>query len=138
MYFDNKYDDESLYFVTEDTVTTFGNEFNIKSGKSIPCKIDVYPNEGDRIPHFHFKFEKHGRIYDGCIQICASKYFIHGNHKDTLTSKESLLLDKWLGLNHRGTDKTNWQFIVELWNKSKDNQYKVYLKKQPDYSTIIM
>ena len=139
------YEDFDLEFILESEITNKRNIFNIK-GQSVPCNIFVFDNEGDYIPHFHFRFEKHGKIIEGCIKIMNAEYFIHSNHTGKLNNKEAQALNYWLG--SPSDDKnynTNWLKIVGKWNEIRDNKYKLpdpkdpknlSLLKQPDYTML--
>ena len=104
--------------------------------------IDVYSNEGDYIPHFHF-YTKDKKI-DGCIKIYTSEYFSHGRHTSVLNNSQLKQLNNWLkdDTENEGII-TNWQRIAFAWrDMNSGNKYKPINKNkglydrlsQPDYT----
>lgn len=98
-------------------------------------KISVYNDEGDYIPHFHFKSDKLN--LDGCVEICSRRYFIHGKHTSTLNNKECKRLNKWLMNESKNKKYTNWELIVITWN-NHGNKIRINSNNssQPDYSKL--
>lgn len=105
------------------------------------CKISVYNNEGDRIPHFHLEtvgsVNKKQKL-DCCICINEPRYFIHGKHTDTLTDSEAEELYNIL----KGKsdidgfkDKSVWDMIKASWIIANGREY-VFRKRVPKYSDI--
>ena len=113
---------------------------NIHFGKQIAeCKIEVFPNEGQYLPHFHFTKISDKRI-SGCILIYDNKFFLHGNHTAKLNTSQCKDLNAWLS---KITDKspykeaklTNWQVICALWDKN-NGKYMTNINDQPNYAIM--
>lgn len=122
-------------FIMEDFIGKFPPDGKDTKSKNL-IKISVYDNEGEYIPHFHFKSEKKNKL-DGCVEICSRRYFIHGKHTSTLDNKACKSLNKWLKNQYKDKTYTIWQFIVATWNKNK-NKIRISdnNNRQPDYSKL--
>lgn len=121
-------------FITEDNIGTFQKA---DGGKS--AEVYVYPSEGDNIPHFHIINKISNPPIDVCVQIYDNRYFEHGCHSGTLNSVAEKNLNKWLKKLNKTNNSTNWEYIVELWNKGHqkwEEFYKNNPMSQPDYSFI--
>ena len=113
------------------------------------CKVEVYPNEGYDIPHFHItsisKGNKKENI-DCCVMINKASFFEHDVHRSKLTSKQCKELDEWLKKkcekqkknelsdNDKNNGETRWERIQNLWEASKGNKY--HIDKKPDYTKM--
>lgn len=107
-------------------------------------KLAVFEGEGDGYPHFHFYkgckpeggITKEKAKGGGCICILSPNYFIHANHKDTMTPQEIEGLIKFLKQRHRTLDITNWEYIITLWNSDKSKDKEVPLDTPiPEYKS---
>lgn len=100
-------------------------ERNIKSG-FLDFEVQVGESEGDNIPHFHLDNKEQGnKQKKTAIRLDMPSYFLHGDKKYILNSKERKELVKWLNekpasgllLDKNGNyPKTNWQALVNIWN----------------------
>lgn len=125
------------------------SEQNIGNKNSMPifknsfkgkCLIEVYGKEGSNMPHFHIT--SYDKKFSCCICIFDNRFFNHGIHKDVLARKDWKTLDEWMRQpNTEFSDKTNWQYAVDIWNMANDESYKnndieLDYDNQPDYTTI--
>lgn len=88
--------------------------------------IDLFGNEDERVPHFHFFTED--KSIDGCCEIKKAKYFKHQSHQSTLTNKQADALNKFFDQPAHPEDKTipssytQWVKMVDTWNCLENNQ----------------
>lgn len=96
--------------------------------------IAVGGKEGNNIPHFHvFNSRSDADKWFGgaCIMIKENRYFNHKNHEGILTKDQ---ISAMVGcLNKVGkTGLTNWQTLIDAWNRENDDDIPINLK-MPDY-----
>jgi hypothetical protein len=120
-------DDE--YF-EERRIITYDDIGRIRKDKgSDTITLEVYSEENQPIPHFHFyhgkgKIDKGKKklIGGGCIMITEPRYFSHSTHTDTLNSDEIDILTHILDIKFTLGNTTDniWNLIVEEWNYRND------------------
>lgn len=138
-------DESDIEFIFEDALAIKHNELNIVNGKSSPCIVAVYENEGEDIPHFHLtnpNTKDKQRRNVTYIRILENRYFDHNKPKEImlLDSGEKRELYKWLNKlypipNEEGKYITNYQKIIEYWNRNYKylNQHIPLDYDMPDY-----
>lgn len=101
-------------------------------------KITIYSSEAYGYPHFHIIKNTKERV--SCICIFEPRYFVHGEYRSTLNSKQRKQLDYALRMpNQNNQEKTNWEFIRDFWLTKNDINgiYKNKARsKQPDYTKL--
>lgn len=105
-------------------------------------KVKVWPDDAGRTPHFHIE-DNEG--FDSCLKFSSPEYFVHGCHRSKFHNKKEKenLIDF---LNQPVSEKiqkryknikTNWQFLVFLWNKSYQRFEKLDDNlEMPDYTKL--
>lgn len=111
--------------IREILIKILKEERNIKSG-FLDFEVQIGEFEGDNIPHFHLDNKEQGnKQKKTAIRLDMPYYFLHGDKKYILNSKERKELVRWLnekpanGLLLDKNDnypKTNWQALVNIWN----------------------
>lgn len=103
--------------------------------------IIVYGNEGQYVPHFHFRNIQTGE--NGCIKILENAYFSHGTHNAELNSGEQKALMAFMkspaSKKYGGTlskDATNYDVVKMLWDMSNNGNISDIKNEIPDYSNI--
>ena len=101
-------------------------------------EIYIHTDDPGNIPHFHiWDAETRGNKYHTCIMIQVPEYFHHTGKEDTLNHKDkkdlmNFLIDK--PKNKRF--KTNWEYLVSMWN---DNNSMIQVDEDqeiPDYTKL--
>ena len=88
---------------------------------------NIYGSEG-RIPHLHLRKLNEA---DCCVRLDISEFFVHGNHKRILNSKEIKIFKESM-------EKDNFSLFnaaMNLWNE-KNPDYKI-TNLCPDYSKLL-
>ena len=98
------------------------------------CKVHIFDNEGPYIPHFHIKNDS-GNKLNCAVKLFEADYFIHGQYKDKLNSKQRKELDKWLRSKSKDSFTTNWEEIVARWNNTFNRQG-LKLPTMPNYKDL--
>ena len=111
--------------IREILIKVLKEEGNIKSN-FLDFETQVGENEGNNIPHFHLDNKEIGnKQKKTSIRLDIPYYFLHGDKRYILNSKERKELVKWL--NEKPSEgvlpdkngekpKTNWQALVNVWN----------------------
>ena len=102
------------------------------------CSIIVYGDEGDRLPHFHLvNFNKNPKqSIDCCICINEPRYFIHGNHRGTLTDAQALALEKVMTSKSKiFPERSVWGVTRGLWSIANSDKM-LYRKRVPRYRDL--
>ena len=100
---------------------------------------EIYINTDDpgKTAHFHYRKAKDWKAFHTCIQIEKAKYFHHGNKQDVLNSKQKKELVNFLQAESKNKRfKTNWEYLVSMWN---DNNSDVIIDENiemPDYNLL--
>lgn len=126
----------------EDPDSPFYEMTTVKGGfESI--KIAVFGSEG-QIPHFHFykgcapeRAIPKGKVKGGgCICFMRDRYFIHGNHCDTMNTREiKAMIDFLKGKSAMGT-VTRWKELINLWNTNNPDRPQIpYNTPIPKYTS---
>lgn len=105
-------------------------------GRFEEYRISIYGGEGP-IPHFHFYTNNPDA--GGCIRLDKPEYFIHGNHKEKLSSKDRKNITKWLQSPHKSFGKygaTNWQVICIYWDDNNPTHPFNKDAEMPDYNLL--
>ena len=116
-----------------------GNFYTKKDEHGKVLKLDIWSNDGDRLPHCHFREVTNGNRrdkIDGCFKLFKPEYFAHGSHRSTLNNKVCRLLNAYLKEeSDESPGMTNWEYAVTLWYK-KYGRPDYRTKEQPDYSKL--
>ena len=94
--------------------------------------IYVRDNEG-AIPHLLYVVNGHP---DVCICLYEAKYYIHGSHTETVSSKTLNAINEALKKPCKKNGKiSNWEYLCKQW-KEKNGLLPQYenINKQPDYT----
>ena len=134
--FSIEYNEDSVH---EDTIAR-----EIKYGKTVlNYQIHVYSKEGS-IPHFHLVEigeSKRTKRTDTCICLFEPRYFDHGTHVSTLSSKELKVLNNFLQTIKDPVNGTYWKYAASAWYALNPNNYNLYpqfyTNKQPDYTHML-
>ena len=103
--------------------------------------LDIFIRTDDpgKIPHFHIVDinKKDNKVNETCIQITKAEYFLHGGKQMTLNSSQRKELVEFLASKPRNKRfKTNWEYLVSMWN---DNNSDVEIDESiemPDYKEL--
>lgn len=109
-------------------------------GKFNGFQVDIGEDEGEFIPHFHLK-----RIQNNdktSIRLDMPYYFLHGDKRYILNSKEKKLLVTWLNskpdIDNKDANgispKNNWESLRNAWKNNFPNA--VINCEQPNYSLL--
>ena len=133
----------SIEYTEEDFLNEKTIADNIKHGKTVlNYKLEVYSGEGP-IPHFHLVSKGENdrdKKIDTCICIFEARYFDHGTHVSTLSSKELKVLNEFLKEQKNPIGGTYWDIIATQWyelNPDNITRYQYINKKQPDYTHML-
>lgn len=99
------------------------------------CEVHIYGGEGN-IPHAHIV--KKSDNFDTCICLYQPKYFTHGKHISTFSSRQLKALNKWMETKDKD-GVTMWKKCINEWNNSNPNStypQKGKKPKRPDFSKI--
>jgi len=125
-------------FSVDDDTPEETNGASTDNGKKSDNIIEVwiYGNEGDRIPHLHFKSQKLN--LDGCIKLEKAEYFKHCSHTSTLTDKQVKAFYDFMKTNNYKDKVNNYDLVVNIWNLGVyDNVREIdYMANMPDYSKL--
>ena len=104
-----------------------------------PCKglvIMIRTNDGGNIPHFHIMDEATlGWQFETCIRFDSNKYFHHHGKEGVLNSKQRKQLMQFLS-EDIGHGWTNWNYMVDFWNRNNSEMKLDPNIEMPDYSFI--
>lgn len=91
----------------------------------------IYTDDMGYIPHFHIVDKAtRGKEFDTCVRLENNQYFLHGNHNDTLNSRQRKMLDDFMNAPSRNVHyRNNYECAVNLWN---DNNSSSYVQIQED------
>lgn len=100
-------------------------------------EVYVNSNDGGKIPHFHYRNPDDWKSFHTCIRIDDAGYFHHGNKDCILNSKQRKNLIKFLRSAPKDRRfKTNWDYIVYLWNtNNSDTRIDKYMM-MPNYNSL--
>ena len=130
--------------VTEDILFTEVKVLDeVNLGKVSNAEFWIYSNEGTK-PHFHIisegdnKDRRGSDRFESCVRLDANLYFPHGSKIDTLNHKgEKLLYAALQRPYEKGSKKTIYEKLCEVWNESSEPQYRIKdFSKMPDYRRI--
>lgn len=101
-------------------------------------EIYIHTDDPGNIPHFHiWDAETKGNKYHTCIKIEVPEYFHHTGKEDILNHKDKKDLMNFLNSKPKNKRfKTNWEYLVSMWN---DNNSKIQVdedKSIPDYTKL--
>lgn len=119
-------EDENRFLNEMATIGKFTNELVIM----------VRMNDGGNLPHFHIVDNNSlGDEFHTCVRIDTNKYFHHTGKEDTLNSKQRKKLISFLKQD-LGNNWTNWNVLVDLWNRNNSELTIPLNTEMPDYSEI--
>lgn len=110
-------------------------------GKFNGFQVDIGEDEGEFIPHFHLK-----RVQNNdktAIRLDMPYYFLHGDKKYILNSKERKFLVAWLNSKPTSTKnlgkndelpKNNWESLKNAWNNNSPDA--IINCEQPNYNLL--
>lgn len=101
-------------------------------------EIYIHTDDPGNIPHFHiWDASTKGNKYHTCIRIDKPEYFHHTGKEDILNHKDKKDLMNFLNSKPKNKRfKTNWEYLVSMWN---DNNSKIQVdedKSIPDYTKL--
>lgn len=100
--------------------------------------FEVYVNtdDGGNIPHFHYRTKSTWKFHS-CIKIEKSEYFEHEGKEGKLNSSQRKELIKFLqSIDKHDKTKTNWQTLINEWNRNNSNKQVDENLKMPDYNKL--
>ena len=113
------------------------DEIKIGYIPKIKVTVEVYPKEGENIPHIHLT-NTNGKD-EVCIKIFSAEFFPHGSKQGILNKYEARSFDKFMReKNKDNKDLTNWEYARNFWIKNKLPNYKGpgLDSVQPDYKQL--
>ena len=103
-------------------------------------EVYVHTNDAGNVPHFHVRKYSKGNLFswETCIKYESAEYFLHGKHKDKLSSsKIAKELNNMLStLNPKDPGRTYWQTAIVAWNNNNSGTELPFDLKQPDYTKL--
>lgn len=112
-------------------------------GKCGEFRIDIGENEGPHIPHFHMDNDEKGKKQKKtAIRLDMPYYFLHGDKRYILNSKERKLLVTWLNskpdIDNKDANgvspKNNWESLKNAWNNNSPDA--AINCEQPNYNLL--
>lgn len=100
--------------------------------------FEVYINtdDGGDIPHFHYR-TKGTWEFHSCIKIKSAEYFEHEGKESKLNSKQRRELVKFLNnIDKHDKTKTNWQTLINEWNRNNSSQEVDENQSMPNYLNL--
>lgn len=98
-----------------------------------PCYVTYYPEIDTAEPCFYVFTESYNFIV--CLRTDTNKYAM--NNRDKLTKEQMIVLNEWLQGKNYLFSVTNWQDAANGWNMMHEENEKIDVINQPDYSNII-
>ena len=105
-----------------------------------PDNYEVYvdTDDGEKIPHFHYKLKTDWNKFHTCIQIEKPEYFHHTGKESVLNSKQIRLLTRFLKSpvalsQYAEKFSSNFELIIFLWNINNSDVIVDPEAKIPDY-----
>lgn len=117
----------------------FLDEMALKIGNIDKYLIYVNSDDSGNIPHFHMVDSNsrgtNKKGFHTCIEIKNAKYFHHNGKEDVLDTKLRKQLQTFLQEPFRIKDynRTNWEFIRDIWNLNNSNMNVPEDCKMPNY-----
>lgn len=101
---------------------------------------EVYVNTDDpgNIAHFHYrKGKQNDYTFHTCIKIESAEYFHHTGKEDILNKQQRKQLVQFLKEKPKKANyKTNWEFLISMWNvNNSDVEIEADLE-MPDYENL--
>lgn len=99
--------------------------------------IIIFSNDPGYIPHFHILNHPNPKkaTFKCCLKIETPEYFMHGDYKNILNSKQVKQLIEFLK-SERFPNITRWQYMVAAWNDNNSKHSIPDNMPMPDYSTL--
>lgn len=100
---------------------------------------EIYVNTDDtgKIPHFHYIKAHEWNAFHTSIRIDKAKYFHHGTKQDILNSKQKKELVNFLQAESKNKRfKTNWEYLVSIWNDNNSDTVIDENIEIPDYDPL--
>lgn len=107
------------------------SEIAVMNGDFNDIKLVVYAGENEK-PHFHF-YKEHAsdgtapieyRRKGGCLCFDEAKYYVHGEHTETMTDDEISEMVKFLeSTNIHGAKR--WKEVIFLWNTNNPEKTQI-------------
>ncbi len=100
------------------------------------CVIEVYPNEGEHIPHMHI--HNADKKFNVCVRLDKPEYFKHGPYQDEFNSKQKKEFNKIMHtITYYDPERTYWQSACASWNKHYEkDKIDFLIIKDVDYSKL--
>lgn len=103
---------------------------------------EVYVNtdDGDNIPHFHYRLKSDWNKFHTCIRLDSPEYFHHNGKEDVLNSSQKKNLQKFLSSQvtlsrYKGKFENNFELLCFLWDINNSNVQSDDWAL-PDYTTL--
>lgn len=98
----------------------------------------IRTNDGGNLAHFHLEESgEDGKKFKTCIRLDEAKYFHHGPYTSVLNAKQRKQLKGFLSSpSKKDKGKTNWQVLVDEWNRNNSTTTLPSTLVMPDYSNI--
>lgn len=99
--------------------------------------IMIRMNDGGNVPHFHIMDSGSlGNEFETCVRFDSNRYFHHHGKEGVLNAKERKKLVKFLKA-ELGNGWTNWNYMVDAWNRNNSHLKIDPNTPMPDYSVIL-
>lgn len=103
-------------------------------------EIYVNTDDGDNIPHFHYRLKSDWNKFHTCIRLDSPEYFHHNGKGDVLNSSQKKNLQKFLSSpvtlsRYKGKFENNFELLRFLWDINNSNVQSDDWDL-PDYTTL--
>lgn len=102
-------------------------------------EVWIRTDDPGNIPHFHvWDKNSKGGLFHACVQILKPEYFHHTGKEDEFNAKQKKELIQFLNSKPLKAKryKTNWEFIVTLWNVNNFSMEVPEDLEIPDYALL--